>query len=57
MATEENVSRRKAIQIVPNSEEEYEEIRKAAEREMRSLASYCLYHSLTAARENNNIGK
>ncbi len=57
MAIEENVSRRKAIQIVPNSEEEYEEIRKAAEREMRSLASYCLYHSLTAARETNNLGK
>ena len=53
MASEEKVSKGKAIQLVPDTEKEYDEIKNAAEHEKRSLAAFCLYHSLEAARKIN----
>ena len=42
-----------AIQVVPDSEKEYDEIKNAADREKRSLSSFCLFHALEAARSTN----
>ena len=42
-----------AIQFVPDTMKEWNEIRKAADKQKRSLASFCLFSSLEAARKVN----
>lgn len=43
-----------AIQFVPDTMKEWNEIKKAADKQKRSLASFCLFSSLEAARKANS---
>lgn len=42
-----------AIQFVPDTMKEWNEIKRAADKQKRSLASFCLFSSLEAARKVN----
>lgn len=42
-----------AIQFVPDSIDEYTEIKKAADKTKRSLANFCLRYSLESAQKIN----
>lgn len=53
METNKPVEKGNAIQFVPDTMTEWDEIKKAADSQKRSIASFCLYNSLEAARKVN----
>ena len=53
MDTNKSVEKGNAIQFVPDTMDEWEEIKRAADGQKRSLASFCLISSLESARKVN----